>query len=94
MIEIILLTQPSCHFCERAKEILSRISKESPLSIREIGMETEEGKALAFQHAVMFAPGVILDNKLFSYGRLSEKKIRQYLAKIDNGTWKVKSDEK
>ena len=80
MIEIILLSQPSCHYCDYAKEILSRLSQESALSIREIGLETNEGRALALQHAVMFAPGVILDNKLFSYGRLSEKKLRHHLS--------------
>ena len=81
MIAITLLTQPSCIFCDQAKVILSRLAADFPLNVHEIGLDTEEGRKLAIQHAMMFAPGVLLDGKLFSYGRLSEKKLRLQLAK-------------
>ena len=80
MIDITLLTQPSCVFCDQAKEILARLAADFPLNVHEVGLDTEEGRKLAIQHAVMFAPGILLDGKLFSYGRLSEKKLRRQLA--------------
>lgn len=76
MIDITLLTQPSCAFCDQAKEILSRLKADFPLNVHEVGLDTEEGRKLAIQHTVMFAPGVLIDGKLFGYGRLSEKKFR------------------
>lgn len=79
MLEITLLTQPSCSYCDHAKEILTRLASQYPLRINEIGLRTEEGEKLAIKHAVMFAPGILLDGKLFSYGRLSEKKLKAHL---------------
>jgi len=76
MTDITLLTQPSCIFCDQAKEILSRLTADYILNVHEIRLDTEEGRKLAIQHAVMFAPGVLVDGKLFSYGRLSEKKLK------------------
>lgn len=81
MIVITLLTQPSCIFCDQAKEILSRLAADFPLKVHEVGLETEEGRKLAIQHAVMFAPGILIDSNLFSYGRLSEKKLRLQLTR-------------
>ncbi len=79
MPNLTLLTQPSCSYCDQAKEILSRLANEYPLRVTEIGIQTQEGETLAIQHAILFAPGILLDGKLFSYGRLSEKKLRSKL---------------
>lgn len=84
MIAITLLTQSSCIYCDQAKEILSRLAADYPLNVREVGLDTEEGRNLAIRHAVMFAPGVLMNDSLFSYGRLSEKKLRLYFSQ--NGT--------
>lgn len=82
MIDITLLTQPSCTFCDQAKEILSRLTADYSLNVHEIRLDTEEGRKLAIQHAVMFAPGILVDGKLLSYGRLSEKKLRLQLTTL------------
>lgn len=82
MTEITLLSQPSCVFCEQAKEILSRLTEDYTFSVHEIRLDTEEGRKLAVQHTVMFAPGILIDGQLFSYGRLSEKKLRLQLTTL------------
>lgn len=82
MTDITLLTQSSCAFCDQAKEILSRLTADYALNVHEIRLDTEEGRKLAIQHAVMFAPGVLIDGQLFSYGRLSEKKLRLQLTTL------------
>lgn len=79
MTDITLLTQPSCVFCDQAKEILSRLALDYTFNVHEIRLDTDEGRKLAIQHAVMFAPGILLDGKLLSYGRLSEKKLKSQL---------------
>lgn len=79
MIAITILTQDSCAACEQAKDVLARLKLEYPLQIRETALATEEGRALAAANGVVFAPGILIDGKPFSYGRLSEKKLRRHL---------------
>jgi len=78
-VQITLLTQPSCGMCELAKGILARLADEYPLSVTEVDLRTDEGKRLAAEAGVLFAPGVLVDGQPFSYGRLSERKLRRLL---------------
>lgn len=80
-VQITLLTQPSCAFCDHAKEVLSRVGQDYPLRITEIDLADEEGQRLARQAGVLFAPGVLVDGESFSFGRLSERKLRRTLGK-------------
>jgi glutaredoxin len=76
---ITLLTQDDCAFCDQAKTVLNRLSDQHLLEIHEIRLDSAHGRALAVQHAVLFAPGVLLNGAMFSHGRLSEKKLRRAL---------------
>lgn len=78
-VEITLLTQAHCTFCDLAKEILDRLGRDYPLQVRELDLTSPEGKRLAATAGVLFAPGVLLDGEAFSYGRLSERKLRRTL---------------
>ena len=80
-VEVTLITQPECTFCEQAKEVLARVSSEHPLEVRELDVASNEGRRLAEAGGVMFAPGVFVDGQPFSYGRLSERKLRKALAR-------------
>lgn len=80
MTEVTILTQASCVSCTQAKEIFSRLALEYPINVHEEDLNTEIGRALALKHGVMFAPGVLVNGKLFSFGRLSEKKLRKHLS--------------
>jgi len=80
MVNITVLTQPSCAYCDQAKEILSRLASDYSFIVNEVGLQTDEGRFLAINNGVMFAPGILIDGKLFSFGRLSEKKLK---AKLD-----------
>ena len=80
-VEITLLTQYDCGFCEHAKQILERLSAEYPLRVNEIDLASEEGRTLAEAARVLFAPGVLVDGEPFSFGRLSERKLRRTLGK-------------
>ena len=78
-IDVWLLTQRDCAFCEQAKNVLGRLSHEHLLSVTEIALESVEGRALAVQHGVMFAPGVFINGTLAAYGRPSERRLRRIL---------------
>ncbi|CRK55253.1 hypothetical protein [Alloactinosynnema sp. L-07] len=80
-VEITLLTQSACAFCDHAKDVLGRVGRDYPLRVNEIDLAGEEGQHLAGQAGVMFAPGVLVDGEPFSYGRLSERKLRRTLAR-------------
>jgi glutaredoxin len=80
-IEITVLTQPDCAFCEHATEVLARVGHDHPLDVRHLQLDSDEGRALAQRHGVLFAPGVFLDGQLLSYGRLSERRVRRQLAR-------------
>ncbi|MGI8814138.1 MAG: hypothetical protein ACR2G2_02270 [Pseudonocardia sp.] len=79
MIDVVVLSQPDCHFCEFAEEVLARVGRDYPLAVRHISLASEQGQALATGHGVLFAPGILLDGQLLSYGRLSERRLRHHL---------------
>jgi len=95
MTEITLLTQEDCRLCDQAKNVLERIRAEYRLTITQLDLRSEQGKALAVEATVMFAPGVLLDGKPFSFGRLSERKLRKALAEkfTNNPRYEVGSME-
>lgn len=78
-MEITILTQENCAFCDQAREVLRRLSTEYPISVSTLDLGTPEGQALAERGGVMFPPGILLGGEPFSYGRLSERKLRREL---------------
>lgn len=79
---ITLLTQDDCAFCDQAKNVLARLGDHHLLQVQEIRLDSGQGRALAVRHAVLFAPGVLLNGAMFSHGRLSEKKLRRALERL------------
>lgn len=78
-VEITLLTQDDCGFCDHAKTVLGRVGQDYPLRITEIDLTSDDGKRLAEHAGVLFAPGVLVAGQPFSFGRLSERKLRRVL---------------
>jgi len=78
-VKVTLLTQASCGLCELAKGILARLGSEYPLSVTEVDLGTDLGQRLASDAGVLIAPGVLVDGRPFSCGRLSERNLRRLL---------------
>lgn len=78
---VTLLTQPDCALCEHAKGVLARVAADHPLVVTEVDLRGPAGRDLAVRNRVLFAPGMLIDGQPFSYGRLSEKKLRRHLAR-------------
>ena len=79
MTRVTLLTKPDCGFCVQAKQTLDLLGREFDLTVEIVPLESETGRALAAGSGMVFPPGVLLDGEPFSYGRLSERKLRRVL---------------
>ena len=76
-MNVLLLTQEHCGFCAQAKEILTRLAVEYGFSVAMLDLDSPEGETLAVRGGILFPPGIFLDDELFSYGRLSERRLRR-----------------
>jgi Glutaredoxin and related proteins len=76
---VTLLTKADCSLCDQAKDVLERLSAEYDLRIEVVDLETSRGQELATHSGMAFPPGVLVDGDPFSYGRLSERKLRRHL---------------
>lgn len=85
-MKVLILTQSDCSLCDHAKDALARVSEQFELEISELDLGSPEGEELGISSGVMFPPGVMLDGRLFSYGRLSERKLRRELARRREST--------
>lgn len=88
MTEILLLTKGDCQLCDQAKATLGRLADDFELTVREVELESEEGGRLALEGEAPFPPVVFLDGSPFSYGRVSERKLRKAL---DGSTIRARS---
>lgn len=80
MTRITLLTKPDCGLCDHAKEVLVRVAADTDIDVETVALESEQGRELAERSGMAFPPGVLVDGEPFSYGRLSERKLRRALA--------------
>ena len=76
---ITLLTKSDCAYCQHAKDVLARVGRDHPLDVTEVSLETPEGAQLGARNGVLFAPGLLVDDAPFGYGRLSERRLRKTL---------------
>ena len=79
MNQVLILTTSDCALCEQAKQVAQRLAREYELEVREVPLRSEEGARLSDSAAAPFPPVVFLDGVPFSYGRLSERKLRKAL---------------
>jgi len=79
LIHILLLTQEHCGFCEQARDILERLSREYGLAVSTLDMHSAQGQELAIRGGLLFPPAIFIEGEPFSYGRLSERKLRREL---------------
>lgn len=80
-MEILLLTQTNCAFCETAKELVGRLAAEYGLSSATLDLATAEGRDLAQASGVLFPPGILIDGDAVCYGRPSERRLRREIGR-------------
>lgn len=81
MTRITVITRPDCHYCDDAKHLLQRLAPELGLEVETIDLATPRGRELAVASGMVFPPAILIDGSPFSYGRLSERRLRRELAR-------------
>ena len=86
LIEVLLLTQDDCKFCDEAKAIFSRLGNEFPLHVDTTELSSSQGQKLALDGGLLFPPGIVINGRPFSYGRPSERKLRREIERLSRPT--------
>ena len=81
-VEIEIYSRPGCHLCDDAKEVVERVQRRFPFSLRvvNIEMDPELEKAYGEQIPVVFING----NKAFKY-HVDERELEQKVKRL----WKT-----
>jgi hypothetical protein len=79
-LQVTYVTAPRCHFCERGGAILAVLANRFPLEVREIELDSAEGRRIAARCRVPYPPMVLADGELVGFGRLS---LRRLSAELD-----------
>jgi glutaredoxin len=77
ILSVLILTQENCGFCDAAKTMLERLSREYPLTVSTLPLESAAGQELAVKGGILFPPGIFIDEKPCCYGRPSEARLRR-----------------
>jgi hypothetical protein len=78
-IPLTYVTAPRCGFCTHGRGVLAGLAEEFPLTVREVALDSPEGRAVAARWRVPYPPIVLVDGRLAGYGRLSTKRLRRLL---------------
>jgi hypothetical protein len=78
-ISLTYVTAPRCGFCEHGRGVLADLAAEFPLAIREVTLDSPEGRDAATRWRVPYPPIVLVGGRLAGYGRLSTKRLRRVL---------------
>ena len=77
--QITLIEAPGCHFCEEATETLARLAENYALEVVKLDSSSDRGRYLLEAHRSPMSPLVLVDGQVFTWGRLSERKLAKLL---------------
>lgn len=78
-IGVVLVRSPACHLCDDAIEALQEIGVTFPLDVRVVEIDSEEGREILARYRPALSPAVVIDDRLFSSGRLPRRKLLRML---------------
>jgi hypothetical protein len=79
-VQVTYVTAPACHYCELGRAVLAELAGHLPLEVREVALDSDEGRQLLTVHRFAFPPAVIVDGRLIAHGRLSTRRLARLLA--------------
>ncbi len=83
--ELIFVTAETCHLCDRAREILDELRRELPFTLREVDLDSPEGRALLTTWRFPFPPALGRGDTLIAFGRFSLRHLRRVLGDVVTG---------
>jgi hypothetical protein len=78
-MQVTYVTAPACHSCDHGRAVLTEIAERVPLDVREVSLDSDEGRQLLAVHRFAFPPAVIVDGRLIAHGRLSGRRLARLL---------------
>lgn len=81
MTRVTLIVSTHCGLCDHAAEVLERVARDAALEVEVLPLDSDRGREMAVAAGMAFPPAVLIEGKPFSYGRLSERKLRRDLAR-------------
>lgn len=78
-IGVVVVRSPACHLCDDAIEALEEIGASFPLDVRMVEIDSEEGREILARYRPALSPAVVIEDRLFSSGRLPRRKLLRML---------------
>jgi hypothetical protein len=78
-VQVTYVTAPACHYCDHGRTVLAEITERVSLDVREVPLDSDEGRHLLAVHRFAFPPAVIVDGRLVAHGRLSARRLARLL---------------
>ena len=76
MVRITLISPADCPNCAAVKEQLDDLKNTYPeLVIKSVDAHAPEGEELILQHGILASPDILINDKFFSMGAVSEQKL-------------------
>ena len=85
MIQITIITTQGCSHCQAAKTIIEKLKSEYDLTIEEIDATSDKGLELIKQHRILSSPGILINNKFFSMGGVTENQLKNKFEELKKG---------
>ncbi|GEM_PF-731924 len=83
--ELVFVTAEACHLCDRAREVLDELRRELPFTLREVDLDSPEGRALLAAWRFPFPPALGRGGTLIAFGRFSLRHLRRVLGDVVTG---------
>ncbi len=80
-VDLTLVVAEECSLCDHAKKVLDSLRNDYSLRVKEVKLESEEGRLLGQLHPLLFPPILLRGDRVLSYGRLSERRLRKELGR-------------
>ena len=82
MIEIEIFVKKDCDFCPKAKEVVEKVVSEfEDVKVKEVDIETDEGKEKADFLGILSAPTIIVSKDIRFTGIPREELLREAIKK-------------
>ena len=85
---ISLVRSDGCHYCEDAITALADLAARYPVQVSIVDADSAMGAVLLAEHRPTMFPLVLVDGRMFSYGRLPRRKLAAFLqTRTRAGVW-------
>ena len=81
-IEVLVVESEACRFCRELETTLTALDRRFPLRIRRLDLLSSEGSEVVRRTRAPFPPVVLVEGRLFGYGRISARKLDRHLSRL------------